>query len=444
GARVVLKSVRAFLRMWGALPRQEFDFGIVESRANNIPADTAEAVDSNFDSHLFSCFWVVRDGLIQRISRCYAFTSASIYSETRMKHTLAAIAVSALGLLLAQSLKKAAEWPIYGGSPDNTRYSPLKQINRSNVAQLEIAWQYDPGATGGSQVCPIVVEGTLYSTTPNGKLIALDAATGKLKWSWDSPATRAPVRGVTWWSSGNEARIFAGFGRYVYAVNARTGQVVPGFGKEGRVDLHQDLGRDAERQSVALTTPGVVYQDLLIVGGRTSEGLPATPGDIRAYDVRSGRMRWAFHTIPRPGEFGYDTWPRYAYKVAGSANNWAGMAVDVKRALVFAPTGSSAMDFYGPTRGGHALFANPLLALDANTGKRVCHFQAVKHDIWDRDLPAPPALVRVKRNGKSVDAVAQTTKSGHVYVFERSTGKALFPIEYREYPPSDCPGEGAG
>src|SRR5262249_3285340 len=405
GARVVLKSVRAFLRMWGALPRQEFDFGIVESRANNIPADTAEAVDSNFDSHLFSCFWVVRDGLIQRISRCYAFTSASIYSETRMKHTLAAIAVSALGLLLAQSLKKAAEWPIYGGSPDNTRYSPLKQINRSNVAQLEIAWQYDPGATGGSQVCPIVVEGTLYSTTPNGKLIALDAATGKLKWSWDSPATRAPVRGVTWWSSGNEARIFAGFGRYVYAVNARTGQVVPGFGKEGRVDLHQDLGRDAERQSVALTTPGVIYKDLLIVGGRTSEGLPASPGDIRAYDVRSGALRWSFHTIPHPGEFGYETWPPAAWTYARSANNWAGLPFDQKRGIVLVPPGSAAADFYGPNRVGDNLFAHSLIALNAATGKRIWHFQVVKHDIWDRDLDSPPTLVTVKRDGRAIDAV---------------------------------------
>jgi quinoprotein glucose dehydrogenase len=335
------------------------------------------------------------------------------------------------------------EWPSYGGSQDGIRYSPLTQINRSNVGRLEVAWTYDAGeGPGGTQTQPLVASGMLYAVTPRHNAVALDAASGKLIWRFESGVTgRGANRGVAYWARNGEQRVFASVQHWLYALDGATGKPIPSFGTGGRIDLREGLGRDPARQSILLTTPGVVYKDLLIVGGRTSEGLPATPGDIRAYDVRTGRMRWSFHTIPRPGEFGYQTWPRYAYKVAGSANNWAGMSVDVKRGLVFAPTGSSAMDFYGSNRVGDNLFANSLLALDANTGKRVWHFQAVKHDIWDRDFPAPPALVRVRRGGKWVDAVAQTAKSGHVYLFERSNGKPLFPIEYRAYPPSDVPGE---
>lgn len=358
-----------------------------------------------------------------------------------MRTKIFAIVMTALGLLLTGAARKPVEWPVYGGTPDNSRYSPLKQINRSNVAQLEVAWQYDPGDRGGSQVCPIVVNGVLYSTTPTGKLIALDAANGKLAWSWDSKLPRVGVRGVTFWGSGAEARILAGFGRYVYAINANTGEPVPGFGNEGRIDLHKDLGRDPERQSVALTTPGVIYKNLLIVGGRTSEGLPASPGDVRAYDVRTGALRWSFHTIPHPGEFGYDTWPPDAWTYSGSANNWAGMTVDHKRGIVFVPTGSAASDFYGANRKGDNLFANSLVALDAATGKRIWHFQVVKHDIWDRDLDSPPTLVTVKRDGKTIDAVAQTSKHAALFLFERATGKPLFPIEYRKFPASDVEGE---
>lgn len=335
------------------------------------------------------------------------------------------------------------EWSSYGGSPACIRYSRLAQINRGNVGRLAVAWEFDTGeGPGGTQCQPLVADGVLYGVTPRHGVVALDAATGKLRWRFTPEvAGRGANRGVAYWSGRGERRVFAAVQNWLYALDAETGQPVRGFGAGGRIDLREGLGRDPAKQSILLTTPGVVYKDLLIVGGRTSEGLPATPGYIRAYDVRTGQPRWTFHTIPLPGEFGYDTWPRYAYKVAGSANNWAGMAVDVQRGLVFAPTGSSAMDFYGANRVGDDLFANTLLALDANTGKRVWHFQAVRHDIWDRDFPAPPALVRVRRGGKSVDAVAQTTKSGHVYLFERATGKPLFPIEYRDYPPSDVPGE---
>ena len=357
------------------------------------------------------------------------------------------------GLLLAtraaqtgaarQTGESQTEFPGYGGGPEQIRYSRLKQIDRSNVDRLQVAWTFDPGeGPGGTQSQPIVSNGVVYAVTAKHNVAALDAATGKQIWKFEPGIEgRGPNRGLALWTSGGERRIFAAARHWVYALDAGSGKPIPSFGANGRIDLREGLGRDPAKQSIVLTTPGVVYKDLLIVGGRTNEGLPATPGDIRAYDVRTGRMRWAFHTIPRPGEFGYRTWPPLAWKVSGSANNWTGMAVDVKRGLVFAPTGSAADDFYGADREGENLFANTLLALDANTGKRKWHFQAVKHDIWDRDFPSPPSLVRVKRGRRWVDAVAQTTKSGHLYLFERANGKPLFPIEYREYPASDVPGE---
>jgi quinoprotein glucose dehydrogenase len=342
-----------------------------------------------------------------------------------------------------ESLGGQRDWPAYGGDPEGTRYSPLTQINRSNVGQLQLAWQFDPGnapPSGRFQAQPIVVNGVLYSVTPVSSVVALDGATGKLKWSWNS-GERTSVRGLTYWTDGKEQRLLAAFGRYIYAIDAITGKPFMHFGRGGRIDLHYDLDRDPEQQSVSLTTPGVIYKDLYIVGGRTSEGLPASFGDIRAYGVRTGKLRWTFHTIPRPGEYGYQTWPKKAWTYTGAANNWAGMAVDVKRGIVYVPTGSAAADFYGANRVGDDLFANTLLALDATTGKRIWHFQGVKHDIWDRDFPSPPTLVTVKRDGKSVDAVAQTTKQGFVFVFDRAKGTPLFPIEYRRVPPSTVEGE---
>ena len=243
------------------------------------------------------------------------------------------------------------------------------------------------------------------------------------------------------WSSGNEASLFTGQGPFVYALDLKTGKPQPKFGKDGRIDLRDGLGRDAPPQSIALTTPGVVYKDLLIVGGRVSEGYPSLPGDIRAFDVRTGAQKWVFHTIPQQGEPGYDTWPGDARQSAGGANNWAGMAVDVTRGLVYAPTGSASPDFFGAGRLGDNLFANTLLALDADTGQRRWHFQTVRHDIWDRDLPSPPSLVSFMRNGHRVDAVAQATKSGYVFVFDRVSGAPLFPIEYQSFPASSVDGE---
>ena len=354
------------------------------------------------------------------------------------------------GLLFA-GIATAQEtgWPAYGGNAEGTRYSSLKQIHRGNVAQLKVAWTYDTGdAFPDSEMeCqPIVVDGVLYATTPKLRLIALDAATGKLLWQFDPFGGKGEIgkkrnRGVTYWASGADHRIFFAAAYYLYAVNASTGKPVASFGDNGRVDLRQGLGREVEGMSIGATSPGIIYKDLLILGSICNETLPAAPGDIRAFDTRTGAVRWQFHTLPHPGEPGYETWPKDAWTYIGGVNNWAGMSLDEKRGLVFAGTGSAAFDFYGSNRLGDNLFANTLLALDAATGKRVWHFQSVKHDLWDRDFPAPPTLVTVERSGSKVDAVAQTTKSGYVFLFERETGKPLFPIEERPVPKSDVDGE---
>jgi quinoprotein glucose dehydrogenase len=350
-------------------------------------------------------------------------------------------ALALLGPPAAQT-DQSRQWSAYGGGPEQMRHSSLQQINRGNVSQLQVAWTYDNGETGGLQTQPIVVDGVLYALTPSHKAFALRATTGEVLWTFDSKIkVQGANRGVMYWSDGNERRIFAPVDDYLYALDARTGIVVPAFGDRGRIDLRRDLGRDPARQSVRLTSPGVVYKDLLIIGGRVSEGLPASPGSIRAYDVRTGQLRWIFHTIPHPGEYGYDTWPSQAWTYSGGANNWAGMALDERRGIVYVPTGSAAADFYGANRTGDNLFANSLVALDAATGKRIWHFQVVRHDTLDRDLPSPPTLTTVTHNGKSIDAVVQTTKHGVVYVFDRADGRPLFPIEYRPGVASDVPGE---
>lgn len=340
------------------------------------------------------------------------------------------------------------DWPIYNGGPDSIHYSSLKQINRDNVHNLKLAWTFDTGdAYPGSELqCnPIVVDGVLYATTPKVNVIALDGATGKLLWRFDPHKGRKVLgkmrnRGITYWSGGKDKRIFVAVRQYLYCLDARTGKLDSAFGASGRIDLRENL-RPGEKEMVSITTPGIIYKDLLIIGSITSETLPTAPGDIRAYEVRTGKLRWTFHTIPRPGEFGYETWPKEAWKHSGSANNWMGMALDIKRGLVFVPTGSAAYDFYGADRIGDNLFANCLIALRADTGKRIWHFQTVRHDIWDRDLPAPPSLVTLNRDGRRVDAVSQSTKSGFIYLFDRETGKPLFPVEYRKYPASDIEGE---
>lgn len=333
-------------------------------------------------------------------------------------------------------------WPVYGGQAANQHYSSLTQINRKNVSKLKVAWTYDTDEEGGIETSPLIVGHTLYAYTPSQKVIALDAVTGKLLWKFDSSVkAEQPARGVSYWTDGKEDRIFAGVMNYLYALDASTGKPISSFGENGRIDLRKNLRGDYQVQSIALTTPGIIYKDLIIVGGEMPETLPAPPGDIRAFDVRTGALRWKFHTIPQPGEFGYETWPKDAWKTSGAANNWAGMSLDTERGIVYVPTGSASFDFYGGDRIGNDLFADTLLALDANTGRRIWHFQGVHHDIWDRDFPSPPTLLTVTHDGKRVDAIAQTTKTGYLYLFNRVTGQPLFPIEERSYPASTVPGE---
>lgn len=358
---------------------------------------------------------------------------------------LGRIALFTLPLALA-----AQEWPVYHGSYANTKYSPLRQIHTGNVASLQLAWKFDTGDAGKEtemQCNPLVRHGVMYVSSPRLRVVALDAATGKPLWRFDPHEGKDPGagkfrhRGFNYWESGNDRRLYFAAGPWLWCLNARTGEPVRSFGKMGRIDLRENLGRDASNLTVTVTTPGVVYKDLLILGSLVSESLPAAPGHIRAFDARTGKLRWIFHTIPHPGEFGHETWPKDAWQYIGGANAWGGLALDEKRGIVFAPTGSATYDFYGANRHGDNLFANCLIALDAATGRRLWHFQFVRHDVWDRDLPTAPTLVQVRRNGRTIDAVAQITKSGHVWVFDRVTGESLFPWREIDVPPSDVDGE---
>lgn len=369
-----------------------------------------------------------------------------------------------------------ADWPTYGGSPAGNRYSSLTQINTQNVSKLQLAWTFDtgennnPAERGMDMQCqPIVVNGVLYGTTPQMKLFAVDAATGKQRWTFDpfaDPDKKPrfhPIRGVVYWEDGNrndggtarpglalppDQRILYSVGASLYAINALTGTPIRSFGTNGEVDLHEGLGgpetigHDVANLSIRATTPGVIHKDLLIIGSSVSEGGDALPGYIRAFNVRTGKLAWAFHTIPLPGEYGYGTWAKDSYKKLGGANCWAGMVVDEKRGIVYAGTGSPSVDFYGGARNGQNLFANCVIALNAETGKRIWHFQTIHHDLWDRDLPCPPNLLTVTHKGpdgrpRRIEAVAQATKDGYVFVFDRDTGKPLFPV--REVPVSKAP-----
>ena len=345
------------------------------------------------------------------------------------------------------------DWPVYLGDAAGSHYSNLTQISRGNVDQLQVAWTYHTGDgsdTGQIQCNPIIIDGRLYATSPLLKVFCLDAATGEELWSFDPNkdrelGSRGVNRGVVYWEGDQAARIFFSAGHFLFALDASVGKPVRSFGDQGRVDLRRGLGiDDFTGISLLSTSPPAVHRDLLIVGSRVGEGPGrAAPGYIRALDATTGEIRWTFHTIPQPGEAGHETWPPEAWRYTGGANSWAGMTVDHERGLVFASTGSPTYDFWGGNRKGQNLYGNCVLAIEAETGNLSWHFQTVHHDLWDRDLPAPPNLVTVERDGHSVEAVAQITKWGVVFVLDRETGEPLFPVEERPVPASDLVGEEA-
>lgn len=355
--------------------------------------------------------------------------------------------------------QKYTTWEKYKGSDEGLNYSSLARVDTNNAAQLQLAWEYHTGDADTAnfsqiQCNPVIIDGILYGTSPQLKLFAIEANTGKEKWKFnpfDSLKgdmkmffSQNNSRGITYWSDGNEdKRIYYTAGPYLYSINAINGQPVNSFADSGKLDLHEGLGRDVKKLFVTATSPGIVYKDLLIIGTRVHEGSQAAPGHIRAYDIRTGKQKWIFHTIPWPGEKGFETWEDpNAYKYIGGANAWGGLTLDNKRGIVYGCTGSANYDFYGGKRKGNNLFANCVLALDAVTGKYVWHFQYIHHDVWDRDLPAPPVLVTINKEGKKIDAVAVTTKTGNVFVFDRENGKPVYDIVEKPVPTnSDLTGE---
>jgi quinoprotein glucose dehydrogenase len=377
----------------------------------------------------------------------------SIIPLTNLLGTLALLLLM-VGAVVPETPAPNTDWAEYNGDGARSHYSVLSQITTQNVQHLKVAWIYAAGGadTVGNrsqmQCNPIIVNGVLYGVSADTQAFSLDAATGQPRWKTslrDNGGTLS--RGISYWTDGNEKRIFFGAGKWLYALDAETGNLIGEFGQQGRIDLKSGIERPGADEYVRSNTPNTIYKNLIIVGARVSENETALLGDIRAFDVRNGKLVWTFHTIPKPGEFGYTTWaPAQPRQRLGGANAWAGMAIDRERGIVYIPTGSAAYDFYGGNRKGDNLFANCLLALDASTGKRLWHFQTVHHDIWDRDPPTTPNLLTVNQKdagGRSrrIDAVAQTTKQGFIFLFDRVTGKPLFPIEERPFPTDGVQGE---
>ncbi|MBK7931647.1 MAG: pyrroloquinoline quinone-dependent dehydrogenase [Bryobacterales bacterium] len=360
-----------------------------------------------------------------------------------MVRRLCASALVVAGMAAAQNYRT---WSDYAGSADSAQYTALTQIDRSNVTKLKVAWTFSTGDGNKYSFNPIVVDDWMYVLARKNTIVALDAASGKERWAYSPGADTTVIthRGMNYWESKDrrERRILFSSNHYLRAIDALTGEPVPSFGDGGKVDLKIGLDRDpATIRLVQSMSPGRVFEDLIILGSATNQGYGSAPGDIRAYDVRTGKLVWVFHTVPRPGEFGYDTWPKGAWKRVGGANVWTELTLDPKRGILYAPTASAKYNFYGADRSGANLFSDCLLALDARTGKRLWHYQTVHHDIWDYDHATAPKLLTVKHEGKTIDAVAQVTKQGFVFVFDRVTGKPLWPIEERKVPKSDMPGE---
>lgn len=342
-----------------------------------------------------------------------------------------------------------ADWPKYGGNDGGNRYSPLAQINKDNVKNLKVAWIYDTGDNKdstkrgvGMQCQPIVVHGIMYGTSPRLKAFAVEAKTGKEIWRFDPFANLQPMyhpsRGVTFWENGDDRRIIYTAGTFIYELNADNGKLIDGFGDHGKVDLYtglqEGLDHDVHQQYVTQTTPGIIYKNTYIMGTMATESGDAAPGPVRAFDVLTGKLKWVFHTIPFPGEYGYKTWSPKAYKYMGGANNWSGVTLDEKRGIIYTGTGSGSVDYYGGPRLGTNLFADCILALDAETGKRKWHFQFIHHDLWDRDLPSPPNLFTLKHDGKMIDVLATAGKDGVIYVLDRDNGKPVFPVVEKPVP----------
>ncbi|NGM61099.1 PQQ-binding-like beta-propeller repeat protein [Sphingobacterium sp. SGG-5] len=365
---------------------------------------------------------------------------------------LCSLFFAAVLLCSCSSPVRNEEWLTSTGGNPGQRYVRGGDITLDNVQELQVAWEYDTGDSlaKGSTIptTPLMVEGVLYGVSADQRLFALDASTGEELWVFTppDPSSRGSIRGISYWEngSGGEGRIFYSTGPKLYAVDTGTGAAIAAFGKGGYIDLREQMDGPYENAWMSGNAAPILYKDLLITGMRVSEGADAAPGHIRAFDVHTGNRRWIFHTIPHPGEKGYDTWADGdAWQRVGGANNWAGMALDEERGIVYVPLGSVTPDFYGKRRRGSNLFANCLLALDAGTGSYLWHYQTVRHDLWDRDLPAYPNLVTLHMDGRRVDAVAQITKSGHIFVFDRETGEPVFPIEEVRVPASDLPGEEA-
>lgn len=353
------------------------------------------------------------------------------------------LAVGIAAALLSAADQSHATWTSYLGSPDSDQYSSLKQINKSNVNKLEMVWTYQTGERGTYLFNPIVIDGVMYVLAKNNSIVALDAVTGKELWVHPNQGA-VGARGINYWESKDRSdrRLLYVNAGFLTAIDARTGQTIMSFGDNGRTDLRTGLDRDTSNLSFQTNNPGRIFENLIIMPlPARGDNYAAVPADIHAYDVRTGKLAWVFHTVPHPGEFGYDTWPKDFWKTSGGVHNWNEMTVDEKRGIAYIPLGTARYDFYGANRHGADLFGNSLLALDARTGKRLWHFQAVHHDLWDYDLPTAPKLITVKHDGKMIDAVAQPTKQGFLFVFDRVTGAPLWPIEERPVPQSDVPGE---
>lgn len=340
-------------------------------------------------------------------------------------------------------------WQVYRGDDGSNAYSDLDQINSKNVKELKVAWTHQTGDKSdyfSLECSPIIVNEVLYGISPKLKTFALNAATGKLIWVYDPFSANSKDggfnRGLTYWKEGQEERIITFVENKMISLDAKSGKPIASFGDSGYVDLNKNL-RDPVPypEDVRNTSPAVIYQNLIITGSAVGEDYGSSPGHIRAYDVRTGKMKWIFHTIPQPGEKGYDTWPKDAYKTAGGCNAWSGLSIDKKRGIVFAATGAASFDFHGGERPGANLYSNCVIAIDAATGKLKWHYQISHHDLWDYDLPSPPNLVTIKKDNKIIDAVAQITKQGFLFVFDRETGLPLFPIEERPVARSKIPGE---